>query len=74
MDILIGNKEEKGFLEIRVNPICIKNNFGPLIDHKNKNDIFYVNHIDSVFVKRAEYAFFFSNYLNFGALPIDGVF
>lgn len=72
--MLIGPHDEKGFIEIRSNAICTKENLAPLMAPLHDDKSMFVNHIDAVQVRRAQLAYFFAISINMHSDPISSVF
>jgi hypothetical protein len=71
--MLIGPHDEKGFIEIRSNAICTKENLAPLMSPLHSGKSMFINHIDAVQVRRAQLAYFFAMSVNMHTDPISSV-
>lgn len=73
LEILTGEHNESGFLEVRSEEACQKEELGPLIPTKNKKISIFVNHLDAASIRREQIAKFFSDKSNHGQEQVDAV-
>jgi len=73
LEVLTGSHKEVGFIEVRSEEACQKQQLAPLIPTKNKFISVFVNHLDAASVRRAQLSSFFSDKVNHHQDPVDPI-
>ena len=73
LEILTGDHKEVGFIEVRSEEACQKQQLAPLIPTKNKFISVFINNLDAVSIRRAQISKFFSDKINHHQDPVDPV-
>lgn len=72
--ILNGDHMESAFVEVRLGKECLESKVAPLLANwdKKTNTSIFINHIDSVSIRRKQLADFFSEKVNHSLDEVDG--